>query len=372
MHSATSTASPAPRVLRFTRAMLLLLVVVVAVAAAVVAMAAALTAPQPSLRHVGAGMGTTGTHAAHEAMCASNLSACHWDHCCGKDAAMEAAHEAAVYLYIAAVMCAASGVSNGIHPKCREGIAGGEKLRRGVWAGNQCWQKHRCCPRHAATLEVLMEVGCSAGRWADAIRAAMRRVAGSGLQGVSDVPYPAVLPTVTAALPEGEQKQLRLLLTTRAPERWIQRRIAKHGRRNIICRGGTGLDSRFGDMERCARLTRRAAGPEAKLWDAFMVLPDANVSDVTEALGRFQDVHVPKVAQQLGAQRNLLRIDVFQGKLKPLRSRTLTSPSTLALILGTVNGEEFRGTGAGDDEDKAIRNDKIMHAMVDWFCGGGD
>mmetsp|Transcript_39857 Transcript_39857/g.124590 ORF Transcript_39857/g.124590 Transcript_39857/m.124590 type:complete len:299 (-) Transcript_39857:286-1182(-) len=233
------------------------------------------------LTHVGAGQGTTASHAVFEALCSASVPAVHWRRTCN-DVPREGleAHDRAVFLHTAAVLCVKTG-HHGLHPRCAEGTdESGAKLERHIWSTVTCWEGENCCPAYDATVALIEHVQCDARKWVQALRQVAREVVTSGIGGVSDLPYPAMLPTLSRA---AQDAPLRVILSTRQAGKWYKRRVGTtglaHGDRNIVCRLPDGIDSRLGDWEGCVNNAVKNSPPDEHIHldSVFQMLSEAEV-----------------------------------------------------------------------------------------------
>ena len=148
--------------------------------------AAALLAPVPNatLRVVNVGLGTTATHLTHDAACAAQIAACHWDACCHVSKDAQAAQDGILTWY--------------------------KSLQRRINFFHERGPAESA-PLHAEGLRLLAAV------------------VSSGVVAVSDTPFSFLLPELLALAP-----RLEVVETLRNPDEWAARRRKEHPR-ELIC-----------------------------------------------------------------------------------------------------------------------------------------
>lgn len=148
-------------------------------------------APDVTLRLINAGLGTTATHAIHQALCRSGISSVHWDDHCHLEGDALQRHRDVIAVYEQVKSCA------------------------------------------NRTLE-RMDPRCSVRRVRHQLRKALVAFASSGVAAASDSPYTDLIPELLAMKPG-----MKVVQTLRDAGDWADQRLRDHGE-DTQCKTGIG------------------------------------------------------------------------------------------------------------------------------------
>lgn len=166
-----------------------------------------------TLRAVGGGLGTTATHAIHNIACAGGMVSMHWTSMCNmyNETTRSSVHKVLdLYQRLKG---------------CTSGHAGA-MIARMSWDESQL--KYDYAPYIALDPSDRL---CDPEVWRQEMRSALVEVVTSGVEVLTDVPYPYLIDELVVLVPD-----LVIMQTLRDADTWAQKRFAEHGGADTMCR----------------------------------------------------------------------------------------------------------------------------------------
>eukprot|EP00968_Pinguiococcus_pyrenoidosus_P010642 scaffold846_cov252-Pinguiococcus_pyrenoidosus.AAC.5 len=304
------------------------------------------TAPTPpiTLRLIGAGQGTTATHALYTLVCEMGLKACHYTNCCNvrPSSAVALANNEFIMTYKIMQMCVSNEQSElqtycGLTPDLLS-FNGGDGLPVHC---NRAVRKPACCYRFGTDVpepvlrDMLRQHGCSTEKLLDHLQATLRNLVTSGVEALMDTPTANFLSSFAGVMPH---HPFRVVLTRRDPSVWAEKRVDEHGSFDLLCRINNGAGARLGDFEGCMRsalASHRRDGHDdpLRISQTFEQLTDMEAEERAKEMRAFQNTFMPQLVQQLALAKPgnesdsqnhwLIEIDFFEQTIdeKPMERR---------------------------------------------------
>jgi len=318
-----------------------------------------------TLRVIAAGQGTTATHAIYAIICEAGLKACHHKQCCNVEtgSSIRKANAKFIVLFQLIQTCLSNtetdlrkycGLTEGLQgfqhdhglPKaCGKDRSMRECCKGVLWSGSPLLQEE--------AVELVGRVGCSVEKALAALDELLWELVTSGLEALTDTPTSSFVPSFAAAAPH---HPFKIVLTTRAPKIWAQKRVAEHGN-DYLCGLENGAGARLADFGGCMSQAVKQAAKDRPLVfsDAFVKFKDTTAAERAEDMKALQDTLIPSLAKEM-AGRDL---EDTEGRYGPWFMEIDFFEQTINRVAS--------GEGDGSEMDEAEAQSRFVEKVEERF-----